>query len=271
MNKLNKNYHTHSIFCDGKGLPEEYVNKAIELGFTSLGFSSHAPVPFKNDWSLVEEKVMDYKNEIIRLKNKYKDKIEIKLGLEIDYIPDVTTSFENRRNDLELDYVIGSVHLVKSENNGELWFIDGPEEGYKKGMENLFSSPQKAVEAYFNQINEMIIKERPNIVGHFDKVRMYNHDSLYFEENSDWYRDLINNTLNVFKQHNTIVEINTRGIYRKKLKDFFPQTWIIKECIKKEINLIVNSDAHSPNELNGYFDETYNMLKEFGIDINYKL
>jgi len=91
------NFHTHSLFCDGVALPEIYVEEAIKKGMDSLGFSSHAPVPFKNGWSMKYDKLMEYQKTIRTLQEKYNNIIKIYLGLEIDYIPGITTSFEEFR------------------------------------------------------------------------------------------------------------------------------------------------------------------------------
>ena len=83
MNPILANYHTHNHFCDGKEAPEEYVKKAISLGFKALGFSSHAPVLFENDYSILPEKLGDYCTEIERLKKVYSEKIDLFLALFI--------------------------------------------------------------------------------------------------------------------------------------------------------------------------------------------
>ena len=40
------NYHSHSLYCDGRAGMEDFVRFAISEGFTSYGFSSHAPSAF---------------------------------------------------------------------------------------------------------------------------------------------------------------------------------------------------------------------------------
>ena len=40
------NYHSHSLYCDGRAGMEDFVRFALSEGFTSYGFSSHAPLPF---------------------------------------------------------------------------------------------------------------------------------------------------------------------------------------------------------------------------------
>ena len=76
------NYHTHSTFCDGKNTPEEIVLAAIDRGFSAIGFSSHGYTPF--DLRYCMKDTDGYLREIRRLKDVYKQKIQIYLGLEED-------------------------------------------------------------------------------------------------------------------------------------------------------------------------------------------
>ena len=74
------NYHSHCSFCDGKAPMEDFVKSAIAAGFTSYGISSHAPLPFETCWTLSQERVPDYLQEIGRLKQRYAGEIEIYAG-----------------------------------------------------------------------------------------------------------------------------------------------------------------------------------------------
>ena len=76
------NFHTHTSFCDGENTPEEVVLSAIEKGFSSIGFSSHGYTEFDLRYCLKDTK--GYITEINRLKEKYRNKIEIYLGVEED-------------------------------------------------------------------------------------------------------------------------------------------------------------------------------------------
>ena len=107
------NLHTHSHFCDGKEAPEAYVNRAIELGFHTLGFSSHAPVPFENKFALREERLEEYFQTIRNLQSKYKNQIKILLSLEIDFIPGITKDFAEFLKAADVDYTIRGIHLIK--------------------------------------------------------------------------------------------------------------------------------------------------------------
>jgi len=221
-------------------------------------------VPFENKFAIKDESALEeYCKKILELKEKYRNNIEIYLALELDYIPGITNAFNPIKEKYNLDYTIGGIHLVKAEN--DLWFIDGPfNEKYENGLKNLFNGDiKKAVGAYYKQINEMITNENPDIIAHFDKIKMHNR-GRFFSENEPWYKNLVKETIDVLQENNTIIEINTRGIYRKRSESFFPSNWIIKLLKEKEIRITINSDAHKPQEVSLLLDEARNIAKECG-------
>ena len=261
---LLNNYHTHTKFCDGSTDPENYVKKAIEYKMHSLGFSAHAPLPFEAHWSIKKENLPEYCNTIKALKEKYAEQIKIYLSLEMDYIPDMTVSFADYISQYKLDYSLGSIHLVRYKNNNELWFIDGPQEGYIKGLKDIFNDNiQLAVKSFYEQTCEMIKTQKPQLIGHLDKIKM-NNKGRFFNEDEQWYKDIVHDTIKYIASTDSIVEINTRGIYKHRTESLFPSDFIIKQCYQYNIPICVNSDTHVPNELINYFDETFEILKHIG-------
>lgn len=267
---IKANLHTHSLYCDGKAPVEEVITTAIEKGFDVLGFSSHAPVPFDNNFSIKDESSLkEYVNEVRTLGRKYADDIKVYLSLEADYIPGLSTPFAEFRRENNLDYIIGSVHLVKSQED-ELWFIDGPRHQiYDEGLRLFFKGDiATAVKAYYHQVNEMITTQKPDMVGHIDKVKMHNK-GRYFEEDESWYVKLVDETLDFVKANDTIMEVNTRGIYRGRSTSLFPGKAILKKAATMSIPVSLNSDAHKPQELEGYYREATNILLECGYKESY--
>lgn len=264
MNKFN--LHTHSNFCDGAENPVDYVVTAIEKGFHTLGFSSHAPVPFTNNFAIKNEaRLREYCATIRNLKEEYKGRISIYLGLELDYIEAVTGDFKTIQEKCGLDYTIGSVHLVRNGNDDRLWFIDGSKvESYDDGLNKVFLGDVKhAVSTYYEQVNRMLLTQKPDILGHFDKIKMHNKDR-YFREDEQWYKDLVMDLLDTIVKIGVIPEVNTRGIYKKRSSDLYPGVWILKEMKKKNIPVILSTDAHHPSEIDGYYDEAMKILTEIG-------
>lgn len=262
------NYHTHSCYCDGKATPREMVEFAIAHGFTALGFTGHCPLPFENTFSITDYE--GYCNEIRVLKTEYADRIKIYLGLEMDYVPGMLEDFSSLIEQGQLEYTLGSVHLIPASNTPQgdenLWFIDGPRwERYDDGLFRLFDGDiRRAVRAYFHQQNAMLEKNHPTIVGHPDKIVMHNRDR-YFTENEPWYRDLALETIHLIHELDLICEINTRGIYKGRHADYYPGKWLIQEMKDLHIPVIVSTDAHAPEDLLRT-EGAYEYLKE----INYR-
>ena len=259
------NYHTHTRFCDGKSDPEEYIREALRQGMHSLGFSAHSPLPFDTPFAIRWNKLDEYCQVILSLKQKYNHQIPVYLSLEIDYIPGISEDFSQLRNQYPLDYTIGSVHLVRPMDREGLWFIDGPlPEIYDSGLKDLFDNDiRKAVTTYYHNVNQMIIRELPTIIGHLDKIKMHNR-GRYFSEKDPWYVRLVEDTLDTIQNTGGMVEVNTRGIYKKRSDSPYPGVWILRKIKERKIPVTISTDAHRPDELTAYFDETMKILAEIG-------
>jgi histidinol-phosphatase (PHP family) len=258
------NFHTHSHYDDGKEGLEDFVLEAIRLGFDALGFSGHSPLPVNNEWSIPKEKLPSYIAEAKSLKEKYKSKIRLFLGLEIDFIPGMSENFDELIKGIPLDYCIGSVHLVKHPQSGKIWFIDGPAEGYFQGIDELFEgNAREAVTAFYRQSIRMVETQPMNIIGHLDKVKMHNKEQR-FSTDEPWYQELIDQLLDAIASRQVIVELNTRGVYTGKTEEYFPSEVILKKCLQRQIPVMVNTDAHHPSQLNKHFWEGAELLKRMG-------
>ncbi|HZX62170.1 MAG TPA: histidinol-phosphatase [Bacteroidales bacterium] len=269
---MNFNLHTHTRFSDGSSDPEDYIKEAIHQGFDTLGFSDHSPVPFENNFAIREEEVEKYIQAILQLKNTYSfmsaaPGINILLALEIDYIPGVTLPINHYHKKHPFDYFIGSVHLVKNEDSGKLWFIDGPDiKIYDNGLKEIFSGDARmAVTAYYRQVQEMIVTQKPDIVGHLDKIKMYNRDR-FFSEEEPWYVKLVEETLDLAAAAGCVIEVNTRGIYKKRSETLFPGPEVLKKIRLRNIPVTITSDAHKPHELSLCFEETRKALMDLGFE-----
>lgn len=263
---IKANLHSHSQYCDGKAPMEDMVQSAISKQFSILGISSHAPVPLKNHFAIRDEKQLrEYCSEVRRLQKKFRNLIELHLSLEIDYIPEITRHFEYFNQMCNLDYTIGSVHLVRNGSDEKLWFIDGPDAGiYDQGLKAVFNGDIiKAVTTYYHQINEMITTQKPDMIGHIDKVKMHNKNR-YFAEDETWYTRLVDETLDYLKANNCVMEVNTRGIYKGRTDALFPGKTILDKALKKGVPISLNSDAHHPDDMDGHYDEAIKTLKNIG-------
>ncbi len=255
------NFHTHSNFCDGKSTFEEHIQKAKELNLKSLGFSSHAPVPFRCLWSMQPDKLEEYLQDIQKLKTTTSG-IELYAGLEVDFVPDLISPSTYSE---QLDYTIGSIHFVDSFEDGTPWEIDGLHVDFLKGLDKIFHDNYKAAfSRYFELTREMISISCPTIIGHLDKMKIQNAKDRFFSESESWYQDQVKETIQSIKKSGAIVEVNTRGIYQRKSSTTYPSPWILELILQENIPITINSDAHHFNDMTNQFDSTAMMLLQLG-------
>jgi len=251
------NFHTHTFYCDGKGSFQDFVDVDKTL---SLGFSSHAPLPFPTSWAMKNEALPDYLKEIDQLKKTVKS-TEIYAGLEVDFIPGLIAPTDFKY----LDYTVGSIHFVDSFADRFPWEIDGLHARFLEGLESIFNNNyQKAWSRYFELTREMIRKAPPTILGHLDKMKIQNTQSKFFNESEAWYRHEIIETIAAIKKTTIIVEVNTRGIYQKKSSTTYPSPWILELIKEANIPITLSSDAHHPHHLTSEFESTAQMLTKIG-------
>ena len=260
------NFHTHSLYSDGKAEMKAYCDKAIELGFHSLGFSDHAPVKFDNSYSIPIEKLEDYFQQVELMKENYKDKLHVFNSLEADFIPGKSYDFDFFRQKTKMDYIIGSIHLVYNKTKDLMWFIDGGDQQvWDKGLADIFDGDIKnGVKCFYEQNIEMIEEHKPEVVGHLDKIKMHNKERL-FSTKDKWYQDLMEACLMSMKRYGTILEINTRGLYKGRCQELFPSAEVAVKAQQMGIPILLSSDAHHPDELNGAYDSVIATLKQSGI------
>jgi histidinol-phosphatase (PHP family) len=255
------NFHSHCKYCDGKGELSDYVESAKKNNVVSIGFSSHAPVPFECKWTMKKESLPLYLKDIAKLQESTTG-IEIYKSLEIDFIPGVISPFEYKD---ELDYLIGSIHFIDKFPDGRPWEIDGQHSVFLEGLEQIFkNSFRDAVVRYFELTREMIYSAAPNIIGHLDKIKVQNVDEKFFSESDSWYKEEVLKTLKLIDQAELIIEVNTRGLYQKKSKETYPSKWILEIIRQKDIPITLSSDAHHPDDLINGFPEAAKQLHDMG-------
>jgi len=109
--------HVHSKRSNhGKGDISEFIDKAINLNYSVIGFNEHAPYVFDYDNRLNLKGLDCYLTTLQRLKKEYQADIDILIGLEVDFHPDNNTFINNLLKDLPLDFCSGAIHFFNSQN-----------------------------------------------------------------------------------------------------------------------------------------------------------
>lgn len=252
-----EDFHVHSTYCDGKNTLEEMVRAAIDLKMTRIGFSGHAYTAFDDSYCMTLEDTQRYAEDIACLKVKYKDKIQILCGLEMDYFSEKPT--------IETDYLLGSVHYVKSgENYCE---VDCSEANMRSDVEKYFAGDFYAyAEAYFLQVGDIIRKTNADIVGHFDLLTKFNEGDQMFDTSEPRYIAAAKSAIDKLIVFGRPFEINTGAISRGYRTEAYPQMQFLKYIKAKGGKVILSGDTHAAENLCYRFDEYGRIAKEMGFD-----
>ena len=83
-------YHLHTLFCNhATGGMERYIQSAVNLGLREICFLDHLTIrKAKAALSMTPEEVPYYFHAVQVLKQKYRNKISVKAGLELDFNPE---------------------------------------------------------------------------------------------------------------------------------------------------------------------------------------
>lgn len=266
------NIHMHTHYCDGGEAPVKYIQAAIEKGLVSVGFSAHAPAPFDCNWAVPSNRLKKYIEEIESLKKEYHSQIQIYLGLELDYFPDIVPYSREILRSGAFDYFIGSVHFIDTYPDGRRWTIDGPHEEFRKGFAEVFNNDAIEVTRKFFDYNRKMIRDlNPPVIGHMDKLKMQRRPDCFISDDHPVFREELLRTLECAQKAGAIVEINTRGIYKKRDDNFYPGSQVFNEMHNMGVKVMVNSDAHLPHEIDAEFGTAFSALCTAGYKEHYIL
>jgi len=252
--------HTHTCFCDGKDDVETMCLAAFEKKLDAIGFSAHAPIEkqtgLKSDWNLKEEKVEQYVEAVLTAKKRWQGKLDVYLGYEVDYIKGKRSPLDNDIKALNLDYIIGSVHYIFPENGAEPFTVDGPPEEFEKGLKEGFNGDAQALmNCYYDALSEMITQGGFDILGHADIIKKNCIKKKYWDEESEACRQRdIASLIAGANGSGIIIEINTGGINRKKINETYPSLSFLRILKEFNIPVIITSDAHCSNDIDGNYD-----------------
>ncbi len=261
MNKL-QNLHTHTYFCDGKDTPEEMVLAAIEKGFGSLGFSGHSYMHFSPHISMSLPGTEEYRAEIARLKEKYRNQIDLYCGLEYELYSQTELS--------GYDYLIGSAHYFKID--GEYVGFDRDAQSVSKVIDRHFGGDvMKYAKAYYELLATLPQYGNFDIIGHFDLIAKHAEHSDFFDMDSKAYLGYAFDAIDALQGKIPFFELNTGAIARGYRTAPYPHIPILKRLLQKGFLPIISSDCHDRNMLDCAFEKCTELLEYCGVKEKYVL
>ena len=266
-------YHNHPAYCDGSGTVAEYAEAALAAGVAALGLSSHAPVPFVCDWTMPAERLPGYVADVRAAQAAYAGRLPILLGLELDYLnPELAPDGAAFQRDTilvhGLDYVVASVHFVGRAPDGAPWALDYTAESFDRQLEVIYQGDvRRLIEDYYAHVVALAATAPawglPVIVGHLDKIKMWNIGGRSFAEDAGWYLAAAETALRAIRDAGLVVEINTAGL-RRPHGEPYPGPRLLRRCRELGIPVTISSDAHRPADLVANFTTAAEILRVVG-------
>ncbi|MDO8585824.1 MAG: histidinol-phosphatase [Armatimonadota bacterium] len=251
-------YHIHTRWSDGRGEFEDYVAAAIAAGLEEIGFSDHWALTASGDtpwWSMAPDGLDDYLDAIgdVISALKYRNAGEgggliVRAGIEADFVPERIADIRAALDGRPFDYVIGSIHFVGDfvvDASPSPWEAFTAEE-----IDRLFIS-------YYRLVRQMAETQLFDIVGHFDVLRKFG-----FAASCD-LATVISEALDSIKEAGTALELNTSGRHTPS-GQAYPEPWILRECLRRSIPVLITADAHESGSIRRDFDTAETMLAEIG-------
>lgn len=224
------NYHTHTWRCNhAMGQESEYVENAIAAGLQILGFSDHSPYLFPeghNSWFRMRpEQLEDYVQTILALRRQYQGKIDIPIGLEMEYYPDLIGDLLPLLRDQPLDYLILGQHVLGNE-------VGEPFPGTPTEDKTL-------LQRYCDQSIDAMQSGLFTYFAHPDLCHYIGDDTRFYSQQMR----------RICQESNSCavpLEINILGISEKK---HYPNPRFWEIAAEENCSVILGRDAHKPEQL----------------------
>lgn len=243
-----KNYHTHTKRCyHAINTEEEYILEAIKAGYSELGFSDHTPwhydSSFHSSMRMEEDKLEGYVETLRRLKDKYKNQISIKIGLECEYFEKYIPWLKEMIQKYELDYVILGNHYDETDETGIYFGRPLSEEQFKKYVSSCIKGLETGLFSY-----------------------LAHPDLAYFDIYHPTYKEEMTKLCLKAKELDIPLEFNLLGFVTNRQ---YPNEVFFK--IAKEIGnkVIIGVDAHEAAALSDMktYQQALMYLKQLGIEV----
>lgn len=243
-----KNYHTHTKRCyHAINTEEEYILAAIKSGYTELGFSDHSPwhydSSFHSTMRMEEDKLEGYVRTLKQLKEKYKNQISIKIGLECEYFEKYMPWLEKTIQEYELDYIILGNHYDETDETGIYFGQPLNQQQLTKYVDSCIKGLRTGLYSY---------------LAHPDLAYYDIYDSFYTQEMTRLCLEA--------KELDIPLEFNLLGFSTHRQ---YPNEVFFKIVKKVGNKVIIGTDAHESSALLDLkiYNEAKSYLKRLGIEI----
>ncbi|NLM20156.1 MAG: histidinol-phosphatase HisJ family protein [Peptococcaceae bacterium] len=232
--------HVHLLgHLDREVTPEniaEFLRRAQATRLKQIGFADHDMYWENLNLDMIRNVALDY------------PQLQIRVGLEVDYLEGKEKQIKEMIDSYPFDYIIGSVHQIGD------WCFDFPEEEPRHRQWDA----DDLYQAYFRLVEKAATSGLFDVIGHFDLIKIFN-----IRPRTD-VRMLAARALEAVKDCGLVLEINTNGRY-KPVQEFYPEFKLVELANQMEILFTLGSDAHEASVVGRDVQEACQWLRILGI------
>jgi histidinol-phosphatase (PHP family) len=256
-------------FCDhARDTLAEIVAAYHAAGFQCVGLSEHMP-PLNDDWLYPDEAELGrtaawmldrfarYVAEGRRLQREYAGRMRILVGMESEWYPGCGQWVAELRERFALDYVVGSVHHV-----GGVCF-DLSRDDYARAVQEA-GGLVPLYAAYFDAQLEMLNRLNPEVVGHFDLVRLHDPNYAGTLAEHEVQRRILRNLQSV-RESGAVLDVNARALLKGQPEPYVCGP-ILQAAAALGVGCVFGDDAHGAGDVGFAYDRIEDMLVQAGVE-----
>jgi histidinol-phosphatase (PHP family) len=232
-------YHLHVVAHGDRPMTVEniltYCEVARDRGIRQMGITEHDRYLDEIDFAAFQE---------AREKSQG---VELRLGIEIDFVPGEEEQMDRFAAALPYDYIIGSVHRVDSEE------VDHPDHREIYDRWDTYD----LYEAYYENVRKAVLSGRFDILGHPDLIKIFRH----FPDTD--ITTMLEETADAVAESGIVVDVNAAGL-RKPIGEIYPSRDFLEMFYRRGVPIILSSDAHAPDEVAAGYDKSLKLVRDVG-------
>lgn len=236
--------HCHTPLCrHSVGEPDAYAHAALERNLAGINITCHGPTPREWGHCMKSFEWPEYLRICARARDEYAGRIEVKTGIECDFLPSLSQYWRDFLGRYELSHVLGSVHPQVDEYRRHYW--NGDAFDYQKKYFELLA--QSAETGLFDTLSHPDLVKN-TIADDWDLERIFPY---------------IEKALDRIAATGVAMELNTSGL-NKKISEMNPAPAILRAMQTRGIGVVMGADAHVPERVGADFEDALDLLQNCG-------
>lgn len=251
---------------------EDIVQAYIAHGYAWVGITEHMP-PERDEVSYPDEldaglsavdqqtRFAEYMSTCRRLRDKYASEIRILVGFEAEAYSGYEHWVPAARQEFEPDYIVGSVHQINDK------LFDGSPEWYRAAAETV-GGVDELYCAYFDRQYEVIATLSPEVIGHFDLVRIFDPEYRARLVKPDVWKRIVRN-LEAIRDLGSIMDFNLAALKKGQSEPYISRP-VLEQARKMGIAVVPGDDSHGVGNIDQYWEAGVGILRDAGFGLNWK-